>query len=145
GEFQILHETIALEDLVWDVVNSFEEDFTEARLKVYVMLKNTENLRIKGDSKKLYWALANLMRNAIQYNETGQSVWVSAGIDYDRPDEIVIEVADTGAGISDEDLPRIFDLFFRGEARTRGGKKIDPRGLGQGLFVTRTVVKAHGG
>lgn len=145
GNFSVLHEPIAVDDLVWEVVKGFEDDFFEAKLEVFVMLKHTENLRILGDKKKLQWAISNLVRNAIQYNEAGQSVWIGAGIDHDSPEELVIEVADTGVGISEEDMPYIFDLFFRGEPRNSKGKKLDPRGLGQGLFVSRTIALAHGG
>jgi two-component system, OmpR family, sensor histidine kinase ResE len=145
GNLTVLHEPIALEDLVWDVVKSFEDDFLEARLDVFVMLKHTDNLRLIGDQKKLQWALSNLVRNAIQYNEAGRTVWVGAGIDHESPDEIAIEVADTGVGISENDMPYIFDLFFRGDPINSKGKKLDPRGLGQGLFVSRTIALAHGG
>jgi two-component system sensor histidine kinase ResE len=145
GNFSVLHEPISLEELIWEIVKGFEDDFHEARLEVFVMLKHTENLQILGDKKKLQWAISNLVRNAIQYNEAGQSVWIGGGIDHDSPDEVVIEVADTGVGISEDDMPYIFDLFFRGEARNSKGRKLDPRGLGQGLFVSRTIALAHGG
>jgi signal transduction histidine kinase len=48
-------------------------------------------------------------------------------------------------GISKKDLPHIFERFYRGEPRTSSGKLLDPRGLGQGLFVARAVSEAHGG
>jgi len=54
-------------------------------------------------------------------------------------------VIDTGVGIGERDLPNIFDRFYRGEPRTASGKLLDPRGLGQGLFVAKTVTEAHGG
>src|SRR5690606_34174927 len=56
-----------------------------------------------------------------------------------------IRVEDTGVGISEVDLPQIFNRFFRGQARTPAGKTIDPRGLGQGLFIARAVAEAHHG
>ncbi len=62
-----------------------------------------------------------------------------------RDGHLLIEVSDTGVGISPRDLPHIFDRFYRGEARTSTGKIIDPRGLGQGLFVARAVADAHDG
>jgi len=62
-----------------------------------------------------------------------------------REDSALIEVSDTGVGISPYDLPHIFERFYRGEAHTPNGKMLDPRGLGQGLFVARAVAEAHGG
>ncbi len=62
-----------------------------------------------------------------------------------RNDHLLIEVSDKGVGISPRDLPHVFERFYRGEARTSSGKLIDPRGLGQGLFVARAVAEAHGG
>ena len=58
---------------------------------------------------------------------------------------IVIDVIDNGVGISEKDLPHIFERFYRGEPRTSSGKLLDPRGLGQGLFVARMVTESHGG
>ena len=52
---------------------------------------------------------------------------------------------DDGVGINDKDLPHIFERFYRGDARTKEGKKLDPRGLGQGLFVAKTISEVHGG
>jgi signal transduction histidine kinase len=54
-------------------------------------------------------------------------------------------VVDTGVGIAEKDLPHVFERFYRGEPRTPEGKLLDPRGLGQGLFIARMVTEAHGG
>lgn len=145
GNFQVMHEEIQLEALLWDVISSFEPELKEAEIEIFLMLKHTENLALTGDPKNLRWAISNLIRNAIQYSLPKQSIWVSAGIERDTPHKIFLEVADSGTGISEDDLPHIFNLFYRGDARTESGKKIDPRGLGQGLFVTKTVTEAHGG
>lgn len=145
GEFQINFEDVNLEDLILDIYNSFEEDIQEAQLEVFLMMKHMNELQLVGDNKHLRWAISNLVRNAIQYNQPNQAIYIAAGIDDSSDDSIYIEVSDTGVGISDKDLPYIFDLFYRGEARTREGKLLDPRGLGQGLFVSRTIARAHGG
>lgn len=145
GEFQIKQETVILEDLIWDILNSFEADIHDAQLEIFLMLKDTEQLQITGDNKHLRWAIGNLIRNAIQYNQAKQAIYLAVGIDHATPHQIFVEVADTGVGISEDDLPNIFNLFYRGEARNQAGKLLDPRGLGQGLFVARTVARAHGG
>jgi signal transduction histidine kinase len=145
GSFHVRFDPLSLEDLIWDVVNGFSVDIKEARLDVTVMLRDSDALHLRGDLKHLRWSLSNLLRNAIQYTEKSGHIFVAAGMNRQQPEQLFVEVTDTGVGISAEDLPHIFDLFFRGEARTASGKRIDPRGLGQGLFVAKTVAQAHGG
>ena len=70
---------------------------------------------------------------------------VTAGLGDGNEERVIIDVMDTGVGISDKDLPHVFERFYRGDPRDSRGKLIDPRGLGQGLFVARTVAEAHGG
>ena len=67
------------------------------------------------------------------------------GIARRRRQNIAVQFVDTGVGIIERDLPHIFEQFYRGEARSSSGKLIDPRGLGQGLFIARRVLEAHGG
>ena len=142
GNFQIAREPVALDDVIWHVVSGFYEDIADAQLDLTVMIGNMYDLNVQGDRKHLQWAITNLVRNAILYNEAHQHIYVRAK---KRDDQIVIEVEDTGVGIADDDLPKIFNLFYRGEPRTRAGTRLDPRGLGQGLFVARTIITAHGG
>lgn len=146
-QFEIRHDPIALEPLLADILDEFADEFAEAKITdVRLMLRDTNALHILGDEKNLRWAISNLIRNSIAYSEPHQKVVVRARQDtVSIPAHIIIEVADTGVGISPKDMPYIFDLFYRGDARTRNGKKLDPRGLGQGLYVSRTVARAHGG
>ena len=145
GNFAVRGQPLVLEDLLWNVVNDFSGDIKDAKLDITVMLRDTEALQINGDEKHLIWALGNLIRNAIQYSEPHTHLYAQVGINRKNSKEIAIKVIDTGVGISAYDLPNIFNLFFRGDARTANGKKLDPRGLGQGLFVAKTVAEAHGG
>lgn len=145
GQFNLSYDAVDVEALLWDVVSSFSADLQDSDLEIFLMLKETAQLQITADQKHLRWAISNLIRNAIQYSEAGSTVWVAAGIEPDTPHLLTIDVADEGVGISETDLPHIFELFYRGDARTEAGKKLDPRGLGQGLFVAKTVVNAHKG
>jgi signal transduction histidine kinase len=80
--------------------------------------------------------VANLLDNAIKYTPPGGRVEVETGLD---DGEAVLTVRDTGAGIPPEELPRIWDRLYRGDASR------SERGLGLGLSLVKAIVEAHGG
>lgn len=141
--FSIRRDPLNLEELIWNVVNGMQPEVSRAKLDVAVILIEASRLQVMGDDQRLRWALGHLLQNAIRYTEPGGHIVITATPT--RNDRVTIQVADTGVGISAKDLPRIFERFYRGEPRTASGKLLDPRGLGQGLFVARSVAEAHGG
>ena len=145
GAFDIRQNQLALEPILWSVVNGMRPDVKQAELDITVMARNLENLRVNGDDQRLRWALGHLLQNSIRYTERGGNIVITVGLDTDNPDNIIIDIIDNGVGVSSKDLPHIFERFYRGDPRNESGKLIDPRGLGQGLFVARTVAEAHGG
>ena len=126
-----------------DVVKGLENRIVRNALNVGVMVVNHANVKVIGDDRRLRWALGHLLDNSINYTLKGGLIQIRIGLL--RGDRVLLQVLDSGVGISDKDLPHIFERFYRGEAKTREGKTIDPRGLGQGLFVARAVAEAHGG
>ncbi len=145
GAFSIRRDRVSIEPLLWGLVNGLAADVKRAHLDVMVMLRDAAQLVVTGDEQRLRWALGHLMQNSIRYTEAGGHIVVLSRLNEDNPAYLNIQVADTGVGISEKDLPHIFERFYRGEPRTSSGKLLDPRGLGQGLFVARTVAEAHGG
>ncbi|HYO88843.1 MAG TPA: ATP-binding protein [Candidatus Limnocylindrales bacterium] len=141
--FIVRADPLDLEELLWSTVMSVGADVRRAGLDVSVMVRDAQTLQIRGDAQRLRWALGHLLQNAHRYTEPGGHILLTAS----RSDDghIAIQVVDTGVGISDRDLPHIFERFYRGEARSPAGKLIDPRGLGQGLFIAHKVIEAHGG
>lgn len=96
-------------------------------------------LTVLGDAGQLETAVTNLVQNAIAYSEPGARVVVSAHVRAD--DMIDLKVSDTGIGISDSDLDRVFERFYRvdaGRSRAHGG-------TGLGLSIVKHVAVAHGG
>jgi heavy metal sensor kinase len=91
-----------------------------------------------GDADRLREAISNLVANAIQYGEPGTRVDVAI---WEEGVHAWLRVSDTGPGIAQEDLPHIFERFYRADkARAR-----EAGGAGLGLAVTRHIVEAHGG
>src|SRR5262245_3478084 len=128
-------EPILLQSLTADVADSLGP-LAQAR-GVAIELKGSD-VRIAADPTLLREALSNVVVNAIQYNKPGGTVVIhvqheeSAGL---------IEVSDTGIGIPEWAVPRVFDRFFRvDEARGR-----ETGGVGLGLSVAHAIVVAHGG
>ncbi|MBJ6752470.1 two-component system histidine kinase PnpS [Geomonas anaerohicana] len=97
-----------------------------------------EGLAVRADRARLEQVLINLLDNAIKYSEPGGKVELSAC----REGELVrISVRDSGIGIPEKDLPRLFERFYRvDEARSR-----DNGGTGLGLSIVKHIVQTHGG
>ena len=93
---------------------------------------------IQGDRDKISLALHNLIGNALKYTPAGGRVTVTVTLERSR---LVVEVADTGIGISQEDSDRIFEKFYR--AQDQRVEKI--AGSGLGLAIAREVIRLHGG
>jgi signal transduction histidine kinase len=96
----------------------------------------SEPLWVWCDAPKVAQALANLIGNAVKFTETGGTIYVCASR---SPDGEFVEMAvrDTGRGIAQNDLPRLFERGWRAPSSVRGN--------GLGLWITRKIVEAHGG
>ena len=142
-DLAVRSDPLKLEELLWNIINGLQPETKRAGLDVSVMVRDALALSVRGDEQRLRWALGHLLQNSIRYTESGGHILLTASRSDDE--HIAVQVVDTGVGISERDLPHIFERFYRGEPRTATGKLIDPRGLGQGLFIARKVAEAHGG
>ncbi|HEX2081824.1 MAG TPA: ATP-binding protein [Longimicrobium sp.] len=98
--------------------------------------RGTEQLpRLCVDGARIIQVISNLVGNALKFTPEGGTV--TLGVDWE-PGELHVSVADTGAGISAEQLPHVFGRFWQGD-------NADRRGLGLGLTIARGIVEAHGG
>lgn len=117
----------------------FQEMHILAGGKVRVHLNEIDQLMVSGDRDRLKQVLINLVANAIQYTPQNGDVFLSLS---KVGDQARILCRDTGPGIPTEDLPHIFERFYRAEkSRTRG----KTTGFGLGLSIAKWIVEHHGG
>jgi signal transduction histidine kinase len=134
GVLQLRRAPVPLAPLLAEVVELYE-DVAEEK-KVAVSLEHTDEVTVDGDRDRLRQAFANLLDNAIKYTPGGGQVRVTVSRDGDRA---LVTVQDTGAGISAEHLPRIWERLYRADTSR------SERGLGLGLSLVKAFVEAHGG
>jgi signal transduction histidine kinase len=134
-----LHPTrFRVADLLSDLANGFSAQAADRGVTLQVEAPDPD-LEILADYDRLDQVLSNLLTNALRFTPEGGQIRLEA-----KPLEgcMCFTVSDTGSGIPPEDLPFIFDRFWRGDrARTRNGVA----GSGLGLSIARQLVLAHGG
>jgi two-component system sensor histidine kinase BaeS len=140
GQLPLMLEPVDVAELLADVATSFSGQAQAAVVGLSIDAEEAlPGLTIHADVGRLDQVLTNLMANALRHTPPGGAVTLQA----EPTDQGVrISVCDTGEGIPPEDLPFIFDRFWRGDrSRTRA----DGVGSGLGLAIARQLVQAHGG
>jgi two-component system phosphate regulon sensor histidine kinase PhoR len=128
---------VRLRELFDHVLRDWKEKFAEKNLKVIVDLQS-DAPPIRADGTRLQEVLYNLLENAVKYSRENGEIRLQAA---QRNSEIVLSVSDDGIGISKDDLPRIFERFYRADkARTR-----ELGGTGLGLAIVKHIAQLHGG
>lgn len=137
GSFKINHDDVRIETVFEDLQQDYAEQARDKQITLAFELP-PKLPQVKGDRDKMLMALHNLVGNALKYTPAGGSVTVTVSA---AGKNLVVEVRDSGIGISAEDAERIFERFYRAT---------DPRvgkitGTGLGLTLAREVVRLHGG
>jgi two-component system, OmpR family, sensor kinase len=136
GKLTLVMGKIELDLLVTEV---FSEMSILAANKVHLHLNEIDQAYVNGDRDRLKQVFINLVANSIQYTPQGGDVYIS--LEHIK-DQARVIVRDTGPGIPAEDLPHIFERFYRAEkSRTRGRST----GFGLGLSIANWIVEKHGG
>jgi signal transduction histidine kinase len=136
GAMRLRIDDIDVVSIVRDAVNLYADVAEDKRIAIEITAP--DRVPASGDRARLTQAVANLLDNAVKYTpENGRiRVDVSTG---GAANDVVIEVSDTGVGIPEAELPRIWERLFRGD-RSRS-----QRGLGLGLSLVRAIIEAHHG
>jgi PAS domain S-box-containing protein len=134
GEFSLNLAEIRIDKLAQEMAERFQTQTEHHRIIVQFP---DEFPVIIGDENRLEQVFYNLLSNAVKYSPDGGEISISGQI---RSEQIIICIQDQGLGISQEDVPHIFDRFFRANEAAK-----NTQGAGLGLYLSRAIIEAHNG
>lgn len=135
NQIEILTESLQLDQILQRIVKSFTE---LATLKNIEVMAEISSIPMMGDKERLKQLFIIILDNALKYTKENGTITLKAGV---KNSNAMIEISDTGIGISSEDLPHIFDRFYRGD-KSRN-RRIE--GTGLGLSIANWIVQSHRG
>jgi signal transduction histidine kinase len=131
---ELLRAPVELDRIVMDVMGEARHIGNGQKFEIGTV----EPCTLRGDPDRLRQLVLNLITNAVKYTPPGGRVRINLSR---TGQAAVLTVSDTGIGISPEDLPRVFERFYRADAARTG----DPGGTGLGLPIARWIARQHGG
>ena len=124
-----------LSDVISEALKHINRKSAEHKITV---VEEDDMIVAKMDAKLIMQVIINLVDNAIQYTGPGSEIYVKTK---KRKEKIIVEVADNGNGISDEQKEKLFDMFYTVDNNIADGR----RGMGLGLALCKSIIVAHGG
>jgi two-component system phosphate regulon sensor histidine kinase PhoR len=137
GEPRLEYSRFNVVALAREIADTFDMEARGRKVSVKFRAKTPESLMVRADRKYIAQVFMNLISNAIRYGTPGGWTRISF---IDMFDKVMVEVSDNGEGIEKEDVPRVFERFFRADAsrsRAKGGS-------GLGLAIVKHILEAHG-
>jgi two-component system, OmpR family, phosphate regulon sensor histidine kinase PhoR len=137
GELEIEEDRLDVLALIKDVIDAQELKAREKKISLELSDTPEQQIWVWADKFRIRQVLVNLVVNSVRYGkENGKTIFKISDIG----EKIIIEVADSGIGISKEHLPRIFERFYRADkSRSR-----EQGGTGLGLSIVKHILEAHG-
>jgi Signal transduction histidine kinase len=136
GENLLLNKTkFNMGEVINNIIVNFQKQFLDKGVK---LIFNDRDVAINADKDKIIQVMVNLISNALKYTEKGGKVEVDL---LEDSQFVELSVKDTGVGISDLDLPYIFERFYRAD---ESRNKLTG-GAGIGLTITKSIIEAHDG
>jgi signal transduction histidine kinase len=136
GKLRLAPQPVALRPFALELRDRLRGAVAVERLRIEVP---ADVPRALADPARLERILVNLVTNALKYSPPEAPATITAAADPERPDHLRITVRDEGPGIVPEELPRLFERFYRSPT------SLPAEGLGLGLYITRLLAEAHGG
>lgn len=140
GGAQLELDVVDIRQLIIESYDFLNDIAERQQVTLHLEAGEDKPVEIPADKNLLGHLINNLISNAIKYNRKEGHVWITLSAD---PNNVRVDIRDTGIGIDKKDQARIFERFERIVSRTEEGEKID--GTGLGLAICQAVVQMHGG
>ncbi len=137
GEYPLPLEDVSIKEITQQIISVLSQKMKQKEMSInFKRMGQIPKVRLNPTALKL--SLSNLIENAVKYGPEKSSIKVSLLLQGEN--EVVVEVEDSGPGIPEKDIGKIFNKFYRGE-----NVKDKTKGTGIGLYITRTLIEAMGG
>jgi signal transduction histidine kinase len=133
GVTQLEQQPILLSNLIERAVRAVESRMQAKGMKIRLQRLDVS---LQGDPERLLQAFLNILDNAIKHSSSNSSVWITG---HREGEQVVIHIQDEGVGISETDLPHVFEQFYTADPSRKGSS------TGLGLAIAQRIVQAHGG
>jgi two-component system phosphate regulon sensor histidine kinase PhoR len=138
GELKLAKQNFVIQDIVRDAFESLSIKAEQQHISFGIKKGCEHPFVVYADMEKIGQVIINLIDNSIKYGK--QRGNITASIYNTDGKNILIEISDDGIGISEKNLPRIFERFYR----TQDGRTRDVTGSGLGLAICKHIIEAHG-
>lgn len=135
GNFNLVKRPFVVSTLLNDIVTFYEEIALQSEITLLVDAQGHANKEIIADKDRLQQVIGNLIQNSLKFTPSGGKVTLKVSHDGSN---IVFCIIDTGNGISEKDLPNVFNRYWQGHAQRKNG-------YGIGLSIVKGITEAHGG
>jgi signal transduction histidine kinase len=137
GELRLRPARFDLTGVVLSALLSLEKPIEDKKIEVRG-LENTDSLFVNGDPDMIHQVVYNLLDNAAKFTNEGGYITLKLE---EKSDRVTVMVENSGQGIAPEELPMVFDRFYK----TDKSRSHDKNGMGLGLYIVKTIIRLHGG
>ncbi len=137
GELHLRPARFDLTNTILIALLSFEKAIDDKKMEIRG-LENAESLFVDGDPDMIHQVVYNLIENAVKFTNEGGYIQITIT---NQPDRTTVAIRNSGPGIAPDELPLIFERFYK----TDKSRSQDKNGMGLGLFIVKTIIKLHGG
>lgn len=140
GKSTLIKQSTNIEQIVEYAASIIATEAASKRIVITSAYAHDTSRLVPIDNDRMTQVFVNLLANAVKFTPPDGTITIRTG---NGSESIFVSIADTGVGIAESDLPRLFEKFYRAKQRDTDGKEI--RGTGLGLAIAKQIVELHGG